>query len=315
MNKLISVIIPIYNVEPYLRRCLNSVLNQTYSNLEIILVDDGSPDNCPSICDEYANNDTRIVVIHKKNGGLSDARNAGLDICKGDYITFVDSDDWITPHYVETLLDSAIRTSSDISIGEIKKTYEASCVLNNQKTTTRILNSREAVERLFSKTEASFVAACGKLFKRNIIIHIRFPKNKIHEDEYLNYQWLYNAKKIVYIDQVLYFYFQRPNSIMGEDLEYADEEIYVQQKNFFLERNEKKILKALDIRRTWTLLLFYWKAYTQSNSINVSKRKKQLQNANIPLIYSFRHIMIFPFLKLWKKYPTLYVFFKHLKKH
>ena len=102
---LVSVIVPIYKVEPYLRRCLDSIVKQTYTNLEIILVDDGSPDGCPQICDEYAARDKRIIVIHKKNGGLSDARNAGLDICKGEYISFVDSDDWTNENYIANLLD------------------------------------------------------------------------------------------------------------------------------------------------------------------------------------------------------------------
>ena len=98
---LVSIIVPIYKVEPYLRRCLDSIVNQTYTNLEIILVDDGSPDNCPQTCDEYAAKDNRIIVIHKENGGLSDARNIGLDIWKGDYISFVDSDDWVEKKYIE----------------------------------------------------------------------------------------------------------------------------------------------------------------------------------------------------------------------
>ena len=115
---LVSIIVPIYKVEPYLRRCLNSIVNQTYTNLEIILVDDGSPDGCPQICDEYAAKDKRIVVIHKKNGGLSDARNTGLDICKGEYISFVDSDDWVDEGYIEKLLSFTQKENADIAIGE-----------------------------------------------------------------------------------------------------------------------------------------------------------------------------------------------------
>ena len=118
IHSLVSIIVPIYKVEPYLHRCLDSIVNQSYTNLEIILVDDGSPDTCPQICDEYATKDNRIVDIHKNNGGLSDARNVGLDISKGEYITFVDSDDWIDKQYVETLLTLITTENSDIVFGE-----------------------------------------------------------------------------------------------------------------------------------------------------------------------------------------------------
>ena len=112
---LISVIIPVYKVEKYLDRCLESIVNQTYKNLEIILIDDGSPDNCPAICDEYAQKDSRIKVIHKANGGVSSARNKGIDVATGDYIGFVDSDDWIEPDMYETLIKNAEQYNSDIS--------------------------------------------------------------------------------------------------------------------------------------------------------------------------------------------------------
>ena len=125
-NPLVSIIVPIYKVEPYLRRCLDSIVNQTYTNLEIILVDDGSPDGCPQICDEYAAKDKRIVVIHKENGGLSDARNAGLDICKGEYIFFIDSDDWIKTDTIEFLYKITQDKKSDIVIGDYITTTEIS---------------------------------------------------------------------------------------------------------------------------------------------------------------------------------------------
>ncbi len=114
MKPLISIIIPVYNVEQYLHRCVDSVLNQTYKNLEIILVNDGSPDNCPFICDEYAKKDKRIIVVHKENGGLSSARNAGLEIVQGEYISFIDSDDWIHENYIEILYKNLHEKKADI---------------------------------------------------------------------------------------------------------------------------------------------------------------------------------------------------------
>ena len=124
MEDLISVVVPIYNVENYIKKCVDSILSQTYKNLEIILVDDGSPDNCPQICDEYAQKDNRIKVIHKENGGLSDARNAGIDISKGKFITFIDSDDYIEKDYVEVLYNSIKENASDMAIGSHKAIYD-----------------------------------------------------------------------------------------------------------------------------------------------------------------------------------------------
>ena len=121
MYDLISVIIPIYRVELYLKECIDSVLNQTYKNMEIILVDDGSDDNCPNICDAYKKKDSRIQVIHKKNGGLSDARNAGIEIAKGEYICFIDSDDVIHPSFLQILYEDLIETGSDMSICHYEK--------------------------------------------------------------------------------------------------------------------------------------------------------------------------------------------------
>ena len=139
MNSLISVIVPIYKVEKYLRKCVESILSQTHTNLEIILVDDGSPDNCGAICDEYAKQDARIKVIHKPNGGLSDARNAGLDIMTGEYVAFVDSDDWIGPRMYETLLQMLKLFQADIAIGGVADELEQ----NGKVTTVKVTNYRE----------------------------------------------------------------------------------------------------------------------------------------------------------------------------
>ena len=124
MDSLISVIVPIYNVEKYLERCVESIINQTYKNLEIILVDDGSPDNCPQMCDDYAKKDSRIKVVHKKNGGLSDARNAGMKVATGEYVSFIDSDDYISLDFYETLLETIVDNDSDIVECSVVKFYE-----------------------------------------------------------------------------------------------------------------------------------------------------------------------------------------------
>ncbi len=214
MKPLISVIVPIYKVEPYLRQCLDSIVNQTYTNLEIILVDDGSPDGCPAICDEYAAKDNRIVVIHKENGGLSDARNAGLDICKGEYISFVDSDDWIADCFIETLQESAFEHQSDISIVSYQKVPGKQT--NNTKKDFTTYNSHELLYHLCASDVKGIMSAWGKLFHKSCFKTIRFPLGKLYEDAHINYKIYFNAKKISYSSQELYFYRIRSDSIMGQ---------------------------------------------------------------------------------------------------
>ena len=212
---LVSIIVPIYNVEPYLRRCLDSIVNQTYTNLEIILVDDGSPDGCPQICDEYAAKDKRIAVIHKENGGLSDARNAGLDICKGEYISFVDSDDWVDVEYIEVMLDSAIKEEADISICNHEKTATNITTRTTHQSKIILLNSVQAIKKIFGQDSLTFIVSWGKIYKRRLWNSLRFPKGKLYEDAYVCHILYDDSKKICFTNKILYFYFQRPDSIMG----------------------------------------------------------------------------------------------------
>ncbi|MEQ8154210.1 MAG: glycosyltransferase family 2 protein [Clostridiaceae bacterium] len=216
MNPLISVIIPIYNVEPYLRRCINSVLNQTYNNLEIILVDDGSPDNCGIICDEYAKNHDRIKVIHKRNGGLSDARNAGLNIASGKYIGFIDSDDWVSNIYLQKLYDLISNHNSDISVCNFVKAYDEKDLLsNNHCIELYEYNNIEALNQYFNKYYIQMVVSWGKLYKTALFKDIGFPVGRIHEDEFTTHKLLYKANKVVFTTESLYYYWQRQDSITG----------------------------------------------------------------------------------------------------
>lgn len=214
---LISIIVPVYKVEPYLRRCLDSIVNQTYTNLEIILVDDGSPDNCPQICDEYAAKDNRIVVMHKENGGLSDARNAGLDICKGEYISFVDSDDWIIQNYIEILLSLCIKEKADIAIGMHKKEGLLNKSLDSTACTNYvIMDSKQALKQLFNENALTFTVSWGKLYKKELWDQLRFPPKKLYEDAYIRHRLYDKSSIICFLKEPIYFYTQRPDSIMGQ---------------------------------------------------------------------------------------------------
>ena len=211
----ISVIVPIYNVEPFLRRCVDSLLRQTYTDFELILVDDGSPDNCGSICDEYAVSDPRVRVVHKPNGGLSDARNAGLAIAQGEYIAFVDSDDWVAKDYLERLMTALTDTGADICECDVFRTSGDENISPIEQRAPSIFSTVNALEQLIY--DGIFRQhVWNKLYRREVIADILFPKGKTNEDEFWTYRVFGNAKKAAKISDVLYFYFQRPGSIMGE---------------------------------------------------------------------------------------------------
>jgi glycosyltransferase involved in cell wall biosynthesis len=194
---------------------VDSLLKQSYKDFELILVDDGSPDNCGVICDEYAAADSRVRVVHKPNGGLSDARNAGMEIARGEYIAFVDSDDWVAPNYLERLLCAMIESGADICECDILRTGGEEDIPSFEQRTPVVFSTTDAMEQLIHDG-AFHQHVWNKLYRRNVIADILFPKGKTNEDEFWTYQVFGNAAKISKIPDVLYYYFQRPGSIMGE---------------------------------------------------------------------------------------------------
>lgn len=212
---LISVIVPVYQVENYLNQCIESIIEQTYTNLEIILIDDGSNDNCPQICDDWSIKDKRIKVIHKKNGGLSDARNVGLDIAKGKYIAFIDSDDWVDSRYIELLYNSLIKSEADISACSIQKVYDADSVdPYNLNPKLQLVTPKEAIKDILYDRRFKTVA-WNKLYSKEILSGERFIVGRIHEDEFFSYKVFDKAQKLVFVDASLYKYRQRSGSIMS----------------------------------------------------------------------------------------------------
>lgn len=208
MNNLLSVIIPVYNVEKYLSRCVNSVLSQTFSDFELILVDDGSPDNCPKLCDEYAKKDSRIKVIHKQNRGLSSARNAGLKICKGDYIFFIDSDDYLAYEYV--LSDFMHKAQSE----DADFVYSLmNCATDTKISEMKCCKRFVKDNRLFFLSNPYFFSACNKLYKRTLLQFIQFVPGRINEDVDVIPLVFCHAKKITKLDRPTYNYYQNQASI------------------------------------------------------------------------------------------------------
>lgn len=213
MNELVSVIVPIYKVEKYIRKCLDSILNQSYENLEVILVDDGSPDNCGNICDEYAAQDSRIRVIHKENGGLSSARNAALDVCRGDWIICVDSDDYICKYMVEKLVKAAHDYDADLVISSHYEEKGGKLTI-----TDRIIDKPEVMDKaagLKKLVEDDEIKsyAWGKLYKASYFADVRYPEGRNYEDIPTTYLLFDKAEKIVKIPEFLYVYYIRDDSI------------------------------------------------------------------------------------------------------
>lgn len=211
---VISVIVPVYKVEPYLHDCVDSILAQTYTELEIILVDDGSPDNCPAICDEYAKKDSRIKVIHKDNGGLSDARNAGLAVCSGEYLMFVDSDDLLFPNAVQVLYDFAFEYGAQLVIGgHVRFENESKVVAESISTKAEVMNTTEAMKYMFTNGCASW----ARLYRSSVHKNVLFPCGEINEDEAIVLSVLENCKRTVITEQVVYLYRLRSESITTSD--------------------------------------------------------------------------------------------------
>lgn len=281
-NVMLSIIVPVYNVEKYIGKCIESIVNQTYKDLEIILVDDGSTDNSGKICDEWARKDKRIKVIHKKNGGLSDARNAGLDICTGDYIGFVDSDDYIELNMYEELLNDCIENNCDCSISTIIMEQENGKSKIEPKIEISKIGSNIDGHRLILLSNPATV---NKLYKKELFNNIRFPKGKLYED-IVTIPYIIDKCKEIYISNKAYYhYLQRNNSIVHTNfnlkkLDYlANAEEYY---NFVISKYPKLIEEAdryliLVLTSIITDIYPYRKKYSKEYN-NIIKKLKEFKS-------------------------------------
>lgn len=286
MNNLVSVIIPIYKVEKYLAKCIDSVLNQTYKNLEIILVDDGSPDNCGKICDEYALKDSRIKVIHKKNGGLSDARNAGLDLSCGEYVLFVDSDDYIHSDMINILYTTLKRDDSDMAVCNVQYVDENDNNLDNKMKVVDAekLTGYQVLQKLQSND--TFIISCAKLYKKVLFEQIRFPVGRIHEDEFIAHRLFNKCKTVSCISQRLYYYLQREGSITN--VEYTCSSL--DGIEALIERTELFFDNSYDLLAVETLLFSIYiygvRIVHIENDLNLRKRKRTLRKLYRKTLFS-----------------------------
>lgn len=246
----ISVIVPIYKVEKYIKRCVDSILKQTFEDFELVLIDDGSPDKCGLICDEYKAKDERVVVIHQKNGGLSVARNAGIDWAFSNsdsrWLYFVDSDDWIHPSSFKILVDGAKQTGLDVIIGAYEKVQSDDLIMKVSKLDIDVWKTEE----FYKKNTVTATTAWGKLYKKELFTDIRYPEGKNQEDEWATYKILFKNKDVAFVNSPLYYYFENPEGIMHtmkiDDI-VSGLDAYCERITF-LKKNKKNNLYAWQVR-------------------------------------------------------------------
>lgn len=276
---MVTVIIPVYNVEKYIEKCLNSVMNQTYRDLEILVIDDGSTDQSGIICDTIAQKDGRIRVIHQRNGGLSAARNAGLDHATGEFVMFIDGDDYIHSKMAETLLRSIREYDADIAVGKYAYVEENedidiySELVENEK--LRKINGKCCCKELYGDNPTETIIMCNKMFRIELFANVRFPLGKLHEDEFVIYKLLYNSSWVVYTGVVLYYYLQRSNSIMLNQ-NYGEGHLSILEMQegaitFFMDHGEEELVHTAVLRAFGLGRMLYYK-------YDMAKRKDLQKN-------------------------------------
>lgn len=311
---LVTVIVPVYNVERYLNRCLNSIGRQTYENLEIIAVDDGSTDSSGAILDKFKQTENRAIVIRKANGGLSDARNAGLDHASGEYIMFVDSDDYINIHMVDTLLNAIRRNAAGISACQMRHVYpdrDADIYGESDDNDEKSLSSVEAMEYWYTSNFNCATAAWGKLYVHELFNDLRFKTGRLHEDEFIMHYLFQKARTITYISSRLYYYFQRDNSIVGSKFSAKRLDVLDAMQDrleFFEYLNNDRLVNLQAEHYTDILMASYIGLYEMSDKydrqlkIIYDKIKEISQNYTL----SFKHkIKILLFQHMFKIYVAL----------
>lgn len=315
-NELISVIIPVYNVEKYVNRCVESVLNQTYKNLEIILVDDGSTDNSGKICDNYSKKDKRVRVIHKKNGGLSDARNAGIDIESGKIISFIDSDDFVELNFIEKLYGWMKNSNADISCCSFDLYFENSnkYVLQNFSKIEQKYNKNDAL-KYFCIQGYFGVGTWNKLYKASLFKEIRFPIGKICEDWRTIYKVIEKTKTIYYNSLPLYHYRQRENSITKSKKIQYDAIDAINEVIEYFKKTDKNLLPYAYQAYCINCIGIYNKALIQNNKIEMKKSyylgKEQYNKMSYFGLKKSKKLQIFVFYNMHVLYDFI---FKVLKK-
>ena len=278
----VSIIVPIYKVENYLSRCVDSIVNQTYSNIEVILVDDGSPDNCGLIADEYEKKDNRIKSVHKENGGLSDARNHGMKYATGEYVLFVDSDDWLKEEMIDTLIHIAIESKADIVQSGFYYAYEDYLLYDDRYYSEDMpcieLNKQDLMKELVINERVKNFA-WGKLYKINLIKDIPFKKGVLFEDVFWAHKVMDKVDKYVICHKPMCYYLQRDDSIVSTyTVRNLDIIKGLKERHNFIEKNYKNLLNESYKILTKTILIHYYLLNKNKDKDLNSKNRRELRN-------------------------------------
>ena len=279
----VSIIVPVYQVEKYIRKCIESIQAQTFSDFELILVDDGSKDASGKICDEYAKKDDRIKVIHKENGGLSDARNVGIQVSSGSYIALVDSDDLIAQSFIEELYECCIKSNAMIAVCAYSKFSNGDeIIISNNQGNAQIISGRELVKQIYCGQAGKFgFVAWNKLYSRKLFDSVQYPFGRIYEDTFTTYKLFLNSNQIALLNKSLYFYRIRPESIMSARVSLkkikdgidADASVV----KYFQENQDYEILSYVSSYFCKQAVLTYYKWIPKVNHAEKAEAKKYLK--------------------------------------
>lgn len=282
METAISVIVPIYRVEKFLPQCIESVLNQTFTDFELILVDDGSPDRCPAICDEAAERDARVRVIHQANQGLSAARNAGIEAARGAWLSFVDSDDYIAPQFYEKLYQTAQRTDADCVMCSVQNVDESGKPIDSalMRVADEVKTGREVLRKIGRDDVTPYLTAWNKLYRRKLFNTLRYPAGRQNEDVFVFAELFCQVQRAVCVAEPLYFYRKRIGSIMNSvvTLRNLDEMwAYVNCFEHLQQDDEESTLKETEKRVFAKLTGVYYRVTEEDRHSNKMKQAKKAQ--------------------------------------
>ncbi len=312
---MISVIVPVYNVESCLGKCLDSILEQTYRDFELLLIDDGATDSSGDICERYAKTDERIKVFHKPNGGLSDARNYGIERASGDYLTFIDSDDYIIANYLEVLYKMATENNAEISAVSCEEVYDMDAPTAPVKCgKVNVIDAEETMRRMLIRSPFG-VSAWAKLYKRELFAELRYPVGRLYEDMLTTPYVVAKCSKIAYTDTKMYMYYQRSGSITNKPVSERDLQAFsgLEQIAGFMDKNYPSVHEAMESRYIDdTLNLIFHRAVWQddylkyANEIRKRDRDKWAKGLKNPYVSKGRKIQLLMLLISPKLYRIVY---------
>lgn len=319
---MISIIVPVYNIQNYIQKCVTSILNQTLQNFELILVDDGSTDTSGKVCDMFALQDSRIHVIHKTNGGLSSARNEGTVCAAGEYICYIDGDDFIAPNYLEVLYENIYNNNAQIAVCSYRSVNEGEeySTQENYAYSNVVYTGRQAATEIVKNSNRNMIIACGKLYHFSLKEKLIFPEGYVHEDEFVTYKVLYGVERVVVIDAPLYLYVQRGGSITNSNysLKRLDKLLALNEAISFFENCEDKELLDCAIKRYLLNIQIAWyRVYknmkTEKQTLDELRNKwlKQYKN-HIKSVWQTGSVVDLVAVFVFRISPVLYCLFAEI---